>query len=109
MLCFIGETRDFLLVKFRSGNRYTAQGAVEVLRECLKKLPGELKEIFLRADSGFFDDKFLKKAERRGIKYAIAAKLYGTIQKMLAGVSYRDIGDGVEVGGFVVLQRKSDT
>jgi len=100
LLCFIGETRDFLWGKFRSGNRYTAQGAVEFLRECLKKLPGELKEIFLRADSGFFDDKFLKKAEKRGIKYAIAAKLYGTIQKMLAGVSYRDIGDGVEVGEF---------
>ena len=100
LLCFIGETRDFLWGKFRSGDRYTAQGAVEFLRECLKKLPGEVKEIFLRADSGFFDDKFLKKAERRGIKYAIAAKLYGTIQKMLAGVSYRDIGDGVELGGF---------
>ena len=100
LLCFIGEIRDFLWGKFRSGNRYTAQGAVEFLRECLKKLPGELKEIFLRADSGFFDDKFLKKAEKRGIKYAIAAKLYGTIQKMLAGVSYRDIGDGVEVGEF---------
>jgi hypothetical protein len=100
LLCFIGETRDFLWGRFRSGNRYTAQGAVEFLRECLKRLPGEVKEIFLRADSGFFDDNFLRKVERRGIKYAIAAKLYGTIQKMLAEVNYRDIGDGVEVGGF---------
>ena len=100
LLCFIGETRDFLWGKFRSGNRYTAQGAVGFLRECLKRLSGQVKEIFLRADSGFFDDSFLKKVEKRGIKYAIAAKLYGTIQKMLAGVSYRDIGEGVEVGVF---------
>jgi len=27
LLYFIGETRDFLWGKFRSGNRYTAQGA----------------------------------------------------------------------------------
>ena len=68
------------------------------LRECLKILPGEVKEIFLRADSGFFDNKFLRKAEKKGIKYAIAAKLYSTIQAMLGGVSYQDIGGGIEVG-----------
>jgi len=100
LLCFIGETRDFLWGRFRSGNRYTAQGAMRFLRECLERVPGEVKEIFLRADSGFFDDKFLSKVERREVKYAVAAKLYSTIQVMLAGVGYRDIGDGVEVGEF---------
>jgi len=100
ILCFIGETRDFLWGRFRPGNRYTAQGAVGFLRECLKRLPGEVKEIFLRADSGFFDSKFLSESEKRGIKYAIAAKLYSTIQAMLGGVSYRDIGGGIEVGEF---------
>ena len=100
LLCFIGETRDFLWGKFRPGNRYTGQGAVGFLKQCLKRLPGEIKEIFLRADSGFFDSNFLSELDKRGIKYAIAAKLYGTIQMMLGGVSYRDIGGGVEVGEF---------
>ena len=79
LLCFIGETRDFLWGKFRSGNKYTAQGAIEFLKECLKRLPCGIKEVFLRADSGFFDGKFLDKVERRRIKYAIAVKLYSTI------------------------------
>jgi hypothetical protein len=100
LLCFIGETRDFLWGRFRPGNKNTAQGAVEFLRECLRRLPGEAKDIFLRADCGFFDDKFLSKVERRGIKYAVAAKLYSTIQMMLAGVSYQDLGNGIEVGEF---------
>ena len=100
LLCFIGETRDFLWGRFRPGNRYSAQGAVGFLKECLKRLPGEVKEIFLRGDSSFFDNKFLSKAEEKGIKYAIAAKLYSTIQVMLGGVSYRDIGGGIEVGEF---------
>ena len=68
--------------------------------ECLKRLPGVIKEVFLRGDCGFFDDKFLNEVERRGIRYAIAAKLYSTIQARLGGISYRDIGDGVEVGEF---------
>jgi len=100
LLCFVGETRDFLWGRFRPGNRYTAQGAVGFLRECLKMLPGEIKEIFLRGDCGFFDNKFLGKAEKGGIKYAIAAKLYSTIQVILGGVSYRDIGGGIELGEF---------
>jgi hypothetical protein len=100
LLCFIGESRDFLWGRFRPGNRNTAQGAIEFLRECLRRLPGEVKDIFLRADCGFFDDKFLSKAERRGIKYAVAAKLYSTIQMMLAGVSYQGLGNGIEVGEF---------
>jgi hypothetical protein len=98
ILCFIGETRDFLWGRFRPGNRYTGQGAVGFLMECLKRLPGEVKEIFLRADSGFFDNEFLRNAERRGIKYAIAAKLYSTIQTMLGGITYRNIGGGIEIG-----------
>jgi Transposase DDE domain. len=100
ILCFIGETRDFLWGKFRSGNVYTSEGAIGFLKGCVKRLPGEKKDIFLRADSGFFGDKFLRVAERREIKYAVAAKLYKPIQMRLGGVSYRDIGKGVEVGEF---------
>lgn len=100
LLCFIGETRDFLWGKFRSGNKYTAQGAIGFLKQCLQRLPSGIKEIFLRADSGFFDGKFLDKVEKRRIKYAIAVKLYSTIQARLGGISYRDIGGGVEVGEF---------
>jgi hypothetical protein len=100
LLCFIGETRDFLWGRFRPGNRYTGQGAVGFLGKCLRRLPDGIKEIFLRADSGFFDGKFLNKVERRRIKYAIAVKLYSTIQARLGGIDYRDIGDGIEVGEF---------
>jgi hypothetical protein len=63
LLCFIGETRDFLWGKFRPGNRYASQGAVEFLKECLKRLSCGMKAIFLRADSAFFDNKFLSEVK----------------------------------------------
>jgi len=97
LLCFIGETRDFLWGRFRSGDRNNLQGIRGFLRECLAQLPPERKGVFLRADSGFHGDNFLRCLERREIKYAVAVKLYPAIQAQLGGVEYHDIGGGVEV------------
>jgi hypothetical protein len=100
LFCFIGETRDFLWGRFRPGNRYSGQGAKGFLRECLKMLPQGVKNIQARGDSSFFDGEFLGEMEGKGIKYAIAAKLYTSIQYLLGGLDYRDIGDGIAVGEF---------
>jgi hypothetical protein len=100
LFCFIGETRDFLWGRFRPGNRYSGQGAKGFLRECLKMLPQRRRNIRARGDSGFFDGGFLEELERKGIGYAIAAKLYASIQYLLGGLDYRDIGDGIAVAEF---------
>jgi hypothetical protein len=59
-----------------------------------------IKQIYLRADSGFYSFDFLHLLEKRMIQYAVVAKLYRTIQMQLGGLSYRDIGAGVEVSEF---------
>ena len=100
LFCFIGETRDFLWGRFRPGNRYSGQGAKGFLKECLKMLPKGRKNIRARGDSGFFDGGFLGELERRRMEYAIAAKLYASIQYLLGGLDYRDIGDGIAVAEF---------
>ena len=87
LLCFIGERRDFLWGRFRSGDRYSGHGAKSFLRECLRLLPKRMKRIQLRGDSGFFAGDFLEELERRGINYAIAAKLYQSIQYRLGGLA----------------------
>lgn len=100
LLCFIGETRDFLWGRFRPGDRNNLQGIKGFLRECLSWLPSGVKELFVRADSGFYSDSFLRSLEGRHIEYAVAAKLYPAIQAQLGGVEYRAIGGGVEAGEF---------
>lgn len=100
VFCFIGETRDFLWGRFRSGKSYSGKGAKDFLRECLKLVPKGIEEIFLRGDSSFYDKEFLEYIERKGIMYAIVAKLYTSIQAILTGVSYVPIGGGKEAGEF---------
>ena len=100
LFCFIGETRDFLWGRFRPGNRYSGQGAVSFLRECLRLLPKGVRKVRVRGDSSFFAGEFLEELEKRGIEYAIAAKLYEPIQRCLGGLEYWDIGGGISVAEF---------
>lgn len=62
------------------------------------KIPESVREIFLRADRGFYDSEFLYYLEMRNIVYAIVVKLYPWIQIELVGLKYRDIGGGISVG-----------
>jgi hypothetical protein len=98
LFCFIGETRDFLHGIFRTGKAHSCRGVKGFLRECLKRIPEGIREIYLRADSGFYDGDFLNYLEMRRILYAIVVKLYPWIQMELVGLKYRDIGGGISVG-----------
>jgi len=100
LFCFIGETRDFLLGKFRAGNTHSCTGAIEFLQACLRLIPKWVIQLYVRADSGFYSFEYLRALEKRQIKYAIAVKLYHTIQMQLGGLNYRAIGSGVEVSEF---------
>jgi hypothetical protein len=106
LFCFIGETRDFLLGKFRAGNKYTSHGAVRLLKECLQLIPQSVLQLYLRADSGFYSFNFLNFLNQRDIRYAVSVKLYSAIQTQLGGLIYRDIGGGVEVSEFEYTLRQ---
>jgi hypothetical protein len=98
LFCFIGETRDYLHGIFRTGKAHSYRGVNRFFDQCLKMIPDGIKEIYLRADSGFYDGDFLYYLEMRRILYAIVVKLYPWIQMELVGLKYRDIGGGVSVG-----------
>jgi hypothetical protein len=100
LFCFIGETRDFLLGKFRAGNTNSSSGGIEFLKDCLRLVPKWVMQLYLRADSGFYSFEFLNFLEKVRIKYAVAVRLYSTIQMKLAGLDYCPIGGGVEVAQF---------
>ncbi len=98
LFCFIGETRDFLHGMFRTGKAHTSRGVKRFISECLKLIPDGIREIYLRADSGFYDSDFLDYLEKNGRRYTIVVKLYPWIQMELVGLNYRDIGGGISVG-----------
>jgi hypothetical protein len=72
ILCFLGTTRDFLYGKFREGGgRISAKQARRFLEGCIKCLPEGKKQVFIRADAGFFSYDFVQYLCKKGIKFAI--------------------------------------
>ncbi len=53
LLCFIGETGEWLHGKLRNGHAAASTGATRFLGECLRRLPAGAR-LYLRADEGFY-------------------------------------------------------
>lgn len=99
LLCFIGETRDYLGGLFRSGNHHTSYQAVPFLKRILGKLPGHLKKIRLRADSGFFSLEFLKFLVKEEVEFYVVVPLQPWVQKKIRMLrDWQEVGRGIEVG-----------
>ena len=74
LFCFIGETRDFLLGKFRPGNTNSSSGAIQFLKACLRLIPKWVMQLYVRAESGFYSFEFLNFLEKVRVKYAVAVR-----------------------------------
>jgi hypothetical protein len=88
LLCFESHSRDFWHGRLRPGNAYTASGAPDFLKECLEKIPPGIYRIRVRADSGFFDHKFIEPLDQEDIGYVIVAKMTRPIRNKIATLRY---------------------
>jgi len=108
LLCFIGETRDYLGGLFRSGNHHPSHQAIPFLKGVLNRLPGHLRKIRLRADSGFFSLEFLGFLVKRAIEFYVVVPLQPWVQKKIWMLrDWREVGQGIEVGEmpFVLTEK----
>jgi hypothetical protein len=105
LLCFVGETGEWLHAKLRNGHAAASTGAARFLGECLRRVPVGAR-VFLRADEGFWGQDFLAELERWQITYAIGAPQIASVKARIAEIpaddwrpsSYRA---GSEVASFV--------
>ncbi|WP_434783012.1 transposase [Ferrovum myxofaciens] len=86
LLAFMAEARMVANFWLRPGNTHSANNVLQFLEATLARL-GEKKVGLLRADSGFFDDVFLKVLEEKRIPYIIAARLNQVLQRGLYQVT----------------------
>lgn len=97
LLCFIGETGEWLHGTLRNGHAAASRGSKRFLAECLRRLP-EGARVFLRADEGFWGQDFFAELERRQVTYAVGAPQIASVKARISAVpaddwqpsSYRD-------------------
>jgi len=102
LVCFIAENGDWLHLRMRRGSAYTSKGAESFLAECLGKLPPTMW-IRLRADSGFYDKKFVEKCESKGVSFTITADQTARLLKEIRNLSddrWEKCEEGWEIAEF---------
>lgn len=80
LLAFLNSTRECLLSWLRPGNTHTANGADEFFSQLMEIIHPDIRNLLLRADSGFFSEKLIERAEQHGVNYLIKVKLKNMIK-----------------------------
>ena len=72
ILCFIEETREYLLGKLRKGKTVTGQEAADFIAAISDQLPGCVHDVLLRADGEFLCWQSVQAAMKAGFRFIIA-------------------------------------
>lgn len=99
VLCFVGEMKLLLNSWLRPGSAYTSNGIREFMKETLAALPGTIKQVFFRADSGFFNGELFDLLEAGGHEYLVKVKLRN-LKELLAGQAWRPVNGQVAISEF---------
>lgn len=75
MLCFIHETREYLMGKLRSGKTVGGQEAAAFINKIKNHLPGCVQQVLLRADGEFLSWQSIAALIQAGFEFIIANKL----------------------------------
>lgn len=96
LICFEGHSRDTWCGLLRSGDTHPATGAQALWADCRRKIPKYLYRIRIRADSGFFDHKFIEPLDEERIGYVVVAKMTKPIQEKVQNLRYHTF----RIGGW---------
>jgi hypothetical protein len=89
LLCFVGETGEWLHGKLRNGHAAASTGAARFLGDALRRVPADAR-VFLRADEGFWGQDFFAWLERRQITYAIGAPQIASVKARIGEIPPSD-------------------
>ena len=87
LLVFVSEMKLLYHTWFRTGSAYTSNGIVDFLKEVKASLPETIKNVFFRADSGFFSGALFDLLESFVWDYLVKVKLKN-LEYLLAGQTW---------------------
>jgi Transposase DDE domain group 1 len=74
VLCFIDQTREYLIGKLRKGETLSGKQTAVFIGEIKEQLPGCVREVLLRADGEFLSGESVAAAIKAGFQFIIANK-----------------------------------
>ncbi len=83
LIGFISEFKIVANTWFRTGSAYTSNGICEFVKQTAAMFPENIKKVFFRADSGFFNGELFNLLEEYEYDYLVKVKQYSNISKKL--------------------------
>ena len=90
LLCLESGSSLLWDTELRPGNAGTWNGSVELLASCFGNIPSDIRELRVRADSGFGFNPVLDMLEARPVEYAVVARLTTGLKRILSGLRYEN-------------------
>jgi len=100
LLCLEANSSFLWDTELRPGNAGTWAGSEELLACCLLAIPSDIREVRVRADSGFGFQPVLAMLEQRPAQYAVVARLTSAFKRVLGGLRYQRINARWEIAEF---------
>jgi hypothetical protein len=100
LLCVEANSSYLWDTDLRSGNASSWEGSVELLSCCFANVPGDIREIRVRADAGFGFHPVLEILERHHVQYAVVARLTPALKRQLPGLLYQPFTKHWELAEF---------
>jgi len=100
LLCIEANSSYLWDTELRPGNAGTWDGSVELLETCFVNVPPDIRELRIRADSGFGFNPVLEALESRSTQYAVVARLSPAFKRLLPGLAYEPVNATWEMAEF---------
>jgi len=100
LLCVEANSSYLWDTDLRSGNASSWEGSVELLSCCFANVPGDIREIRVRADAGFGFHPMLEILERHHVQYTVVARLTPALKRQLPGLLYQPFTKHWELAEF---------
>src|ERR1035441_1525328 len=89
MLTFIAETREYIWGELRNGDRPTGQQIGDHIRDVCAALPPCVKQIYGRADSGFYCRQAVEAYEECTARFVISARKTSRLVELLRQAEWK--------------------
>lgn len=102
LLAFEGDSQQFWAGEFRPGNLHTASGTLDLLTECLRKIPVQHARlpVFFRGDKGFYDRSIVEWLDNLDVSFTIIARITAPVKRKLASLRYQSFRSGLALATF---------
>jgi hypothetical protein len=100
LLCMESNSSYLWDAELRSGNAGTWGGSPELLDTCFANVPPDIREIRLRADSGFGFNPVLEALEQQSVDYAVVARMTSGLRRWLPTLQYQSVNSVWEMAEF---------